>query len=203
MNLTEFTSFNEFVLEGKKTIIKRKYTERHPEKTVQIKTPIRNKILGFISEKEKVSRNEFLEFLKGLNEETGRNTSFAWVRKNSHLVKRILEKNGTIFYALSEFGKRALARTKINEEDAATLQNTPGIGNVTMPTLTEPVSGNEHTSLNFEKLKIGSIITFLVPTEINTIATAEIKEFDKNKKYVIVSYNEKDIEVPLSNIKKI
>jgi len=115
---TEETYF-EIIGEGKLATVKRQYRD-NPAKTVQIATPVRNKILSYVSENEKVTRSQFIEFLKQTNEETGRKTSFAWVRKNAHFFKVVEDKETKEkFYTLSAFGKRVLSRTTVNENVSA------------------------------------------------------------------------------------
>ena len=97
-------NFNEFLNEGK-VVVKRKYTETHPEKSVSNTAPIRERVLSFISEKGSVSRQELLEFLVSMNEETGGNTSRKWLTKNPTLFM-VKEKNGVKTYTLSSYGKK-------------------------------------------------------------------------------------------------
>jgi len=96
--------FNEFLTEAK-VIVKRKYTEVHPEKSVSDKAPIRERVLSFVNEKGYVTRQEMLEFLKAMNEESGGNTSRKWLTKNPTLFI-IKEKNGVKTYTLSSYGKK-------------------------------------------------------------------------------------------------
>jgi hypothetical protein len=46
-----------------------------------------------------------IDFIKGVNEETGGTTSRKWVNKNTSYFK-IRERNGEKIYSLSEKGKR-------------------------------------------------------------------------------------------------
>lgn len=153
MKITKIPSFEEFIGEGKKVTIKRKYTDTHPAKTVQLKSPVRNKVLSFISEKNVVSRDDLIEFLKGMNEEFGRKTSISWVSRNSKLIKKIIEKDGSVNYTLTKFGKSVLNKTDVSEDGEATLQNTPGQGNVKAPTDTETGSGDKFDDEDEEKKK--------------------------------------------------
>jgi len=97
-NYTEF--LNEAIL-----VVKRKYTEQHPEKKVSDYAPVRERVLSFVKEKNQVTEEELSEFLRMMNEETGRKTSLGWVKANSALFK-IREKNGQKTYALSSEGVR-------------------------------------------------------------------------------------------------
>lgn len=97
-------NFEDFLNEARLTY-KRKYTDNHPEQTVYDRGPIREKVLSFVNEKGKVSHKEMLEYLKGINEETGGTTSRKWINKNTSYFK-IRERNGEKFYTLSEKGKR-------------------------------------------------------------------------------------------------
>jgi len=97
-------TFDEFITEGH-IVFKRKYTDAHPEKKVGATGPIREKILSFLHEKGTVNKTEMMEFISGLNEETGGKTSRKWLNKNSHLVI-VTEKDGTKFYTLSKTGQR-------------------------------------------------------------------------------------------------
>lgn len=97
-------SFEEFLLEGH-IVVKRKYTEAHPEKKVGSKGPIRERILSFLDEHGSVSKKDMMEFIAGLNEETGGKTSRKWLNKNTHLVI-VKEHDGEKTYSLSKTGKR-------------------------------------------------------------------------------------------------
>ena len=97
-------SFDEFLNEARLTY-KRKYTDTHPEQTVYDRGPVREKVLSFVNEKGKVTHNEMMNFIKGINEETGGTTSRKWVNKNTSYFK-IRERNGEKIYSLSEKGKR-------------------------------------------------------------------------------------------------
>ena len=96
--------FSTFVNEAK-VLAKRKYTDSYPEHVVSDKAPIREKVLAFVQEKGSVSRDELLEFLTGINEETGGNTSMKWVHKNARYFN-VREKNGYKIYSLSTIGER-------------------------------------------------------------------------------------------------
>jgi len=108
--------FSDFLNEARVTV-KRKYTDKHPEAVVSDKAPIRERILAFVKEKKEVSHKELMEFISGLNEETGGSTSRKWVNKNTKYFN-IKEKNGTKIYSLSNMGARVQAATgKVNEEN--------------------------------------------------------------------------------------
>jgi hypothetical protein len=104
MNEKLVQSFEEYVNEGH-IVLKRKYTNAHPEKKVGSKAPIREKILSFVAEKGTVSKEQMMEFIGGLNEESGGKTSRKWLNKNTHLVT-VTEKNGTKTYSLTRMGKK-------------------------------------------------------------------------------------------------
>lgn len=97
-------SYEEFLNEAKVTV-KRKYTDNYPAKHVNVNGPIREKILSFVKEKGTVSYNEMMEFVKGINEESGGNTSRKWLNKNTKYFK-VTEKNGVKTYKLSSFGEK-------------------------------------------------------------------------------------------------
>ena len=108
--------FNQKIIkEGRVVTVKRKYAER-PAKTVQLLTPVRNKILSFVSERGVVSEDEMKEFLKQFNEEHGRSTSMRWVRRNKNLF-RCTNENGIKCYRLSRYGKKVLDKTNMNESE--------------------------------------------------------------------------------------
>lgn len=104
MNEKLVQSFDEYLNEGH-IVVKRKYTQSHPEKKVGSKAPIREKVLSFLAEKGSVSKDQMMDFIGGLNEESGGKTSRKWLNKNTHLVN-VTEKNGTKTYTLTKLGKR-------------------------------------------------------------------------------------------------
>jgi hypothetical protein len=97
-------SFDEFVNEGKVTI-KRKYTDLHPSLTVSTNAPIRERILSFLKEAGTVTHDELMEFIAGMNEESGGSTSRKWVNKNTQYFV-IKERQGVKTYRLSPLGER-------------------------------------------------------------------------------------------------
>jgi len=100
-------SFDDFINEGKVTV-KRKYTDKYPQREVSSNAPIREKILSFVKEAGRVSHEELMEFIAGMNEENGGSTSRKWVNKNTQYF-HITEKNGVKTYRLSSLGERVHA----------------------------------------------------------------------------------------------
>ena len=98
-------SFSEYIMNEGCVVFKRKYTDLYPEKSVSSTGPVREKILSFVKEKEQVTHQELMEFIKSINEESGGQTSRKWVNKNTSYF-RIIEKNGVKSYSLSVIGKR-------------------------------------------------------------------------------------------------
>jgi predicted HTH transcriptional regulator len=97
-------SFDEFINEEKLTI-KRRYTDKYPKMEISSVAPIREKILSFVKESGEVTHEELMEFIAGMNEETGGATSRKWINKNTRYFK-ISEKNGSKTYRLSGLGSR-------------------------------------------------------------------------------------------------
>ena len=97
-------TFDEFLSEGH-IVVKRKYTDAHPEKKVGNKAPIREKILSFLAEQGKVNKDQMMEFINGLNEESGGNTSRKWLNKNTHLVN-VTKKGDEKIYSLTKLGRK-------------------------------------------------------------------------------------------------
>lgn len=98
-------NFNDFLINEARLTYKRKYTDNHPAGTVYDNAPVRERILSFVNEKGKATQKEILEFIKGVNEETGGATNRKWLNKNTSYFK-IRERNGEKIYSLSEKGKR-------------------------------------------------------------------------------------------------
>ena len=97
-------TYQDFINESRLTV-KRKYTDKHPEKRVYSNAPVREKILSFVKESGKVSQKDLLEYIKGMNEGEGRKTTIKWVNNNLRYF-RVTEKNGTRFFRLSLLGER-------------------------------------------------------------------------------------------------
>ena len=104
INMSAVKTFQEFVNESR-VVVKRKYTEAYPEAAVSDKAPVRERILSFVKEKKEVSHTELMEFIRGLNEETGGQTSRKWVNKNTRYFE-VKEKHNTKYYTLSKMGER-------------------------------------------------------------------------------------------------
>jgi len=134
-------------------IFKRKYG-KIPGVDAQYYTPVRNKILNFISGKGKVSIPELNKFFKSINIKSGRNTSMNWIYRNRKLVQGVRGKKKEHLFMLTQLGKKILLRTNTYEnlvleiedilelDGAATLANTPGMGNSQLPSMGEIGSGD-------------------------------------------------------------
>lgn len=97
-------SYEEFINESKVTV-KRKYTDAYPAQHISSNGPVRERILSFVKEKGEVSHEDMMEYVKGVNEETGGNTSRKWLNKNARYFT-IKEKNGIKTYRLSSLGEK-------------------------------------------------------------------------------------------------
>lgn len=101
------------VIERRTIQVKRKYGQ-YASTNVGANAPVRQKILGFISEKGSCCKSDLMEFIKSANEESGRKTTPQWVKKNSRYLKTF-EKDGETHYKLSKLGQRVIKATTINE----------------------------------------------------------------------------------------
>lgn len=97
-------SYDEFLNEAVH-IVKRKYTEMHPERKASDYAPVRERVLSFVKEHGRVTATQMKEFFRSVNEETGRKTSLEWVKANSKYFV-IREKDGEKTYTLSAEGRR-------------------------------------------------------------------------------------------------
>lgn len=99
-----------FLSESKSITLKRGYGKREPI-VVGAKAPLRNQILTFVSESQKVSKVELKRFIAGLNE-TSKNPIAAanmWIKRNAKFF--VTEnKNGITYFKLSNIGKRLANR---------------------------------------------------------------------------------------------
>ena len=102
--MSHVKSYNEFLNEAL-VVVKRKYTESHPQKVASSYAPVRERILSLVNEKGRVSEEEMSQFLKMMNEETGRKTNTGWLKANSKYFK-MKEEEGVKYYTLSAEGKR-------------------------------------------------------------------------------------------------
>lgn len=74
------------------------------------------KILAFISEKEKVTKKEMLEFFESIPEDaSGKKPNISWVRNHKKYVKYKIQEEEANYYCLTPLGKRVLKSFKINE----------------------------------------------------------------------------------------
>lgn len=144
MEESKFLTYSEFLNENRKDLIvlKRKYTEKNPEKHGYYTAPVRNKVLNFLEENEGIVTSEQLsEFLNLIAEERGgKLPSRTWFNKNTHLVKRKIDENGNINYHLTQKGKTIAKRIKDFESKM----------NMEIP---DEVTDNDIETLDFESLK--------------------------------------------------
>jgi hypothetical protein len=97
-------NFQDFINEGKKITLKRRYTENHPAVEVGKNARVRNKILEAIKD-GKITQEEFNNILKEFSKDTSK-----WTRRNAKYFN--VSEDGI---SLSSFGKRALAAISVNE----------------------------------------------------------------------------------------
>jgi hypothetical protein len=102
--MSQVLSYDQFLNEAL-LVVKRKYTDLHPEKKVSNYAPVRERVLSFIKEKGSVSEKELQEFLRMMNEETGRKTTMGWVKANDKFFT-VKNNEGEKMYSLSKDGHR-------------------------------------------------------------------------------------------------
>lgn len=93
------------IIEGKKIILKRQYTENHPASTVGKNASVRNKVLEFIKN-GKITKEAFENFVAGLS-----NNSKRWTKSNSQYFT--ISEDGV---SLSKIGQRILKGITVNEK---------------------------------------------------------------------------------------
>jgi hypothetical protein len=105
MPMKAVLSYDEFINEAVH-VVKRRYTEAHPQKIASDYAPVREKVLAFVKEKDTVTEQEFAEFFRLMNEESGRKTSMRWVTANRELFVIRETRSGEKTYRLSKEGLR-------------------------------------------------------------------------------------------------
>jgi len=118
------TSLGQYLNENRAITLTRKYGEKNPV-VVGSRAPLRDQVLNFVSENQKVSRVSLKRFIAGLNE-TSKNPNAAanmWLTRNARFFIAE-EKGGVTTYKLSKLGVKLLERTSaiteasLNEEKA-------------------------------------------------------------------------------------
>jgi hypothetical protein len=108
MLLPKFREYSK-ALDEAKMQVKRKYTDNHPEVSKSSHAPVRIKVLEFLNQKGKVTKEEMGTFLKSLVEGTGKRPSWGWIKKNADLVDEY-SNNETKMYCLTKRGKKVLEK---------------------------------------------------------------------------------------------
>ena len=106
-------SYKYFLNERRTIQVKRKYGQ-YASTVVGANAPVRQKILGFISEKGSCCKSDLMEFIKSTNEDSGRKTNPQWLKNNAKYLQTF-EKDGEVHYKLSKLGQRVVKATTINE----------------------------------------------------------------------------------------
>lgn len=117
------TSLGQFLNEQKSITLTRKYGEKTPV-VVGSRAPLRNTVLSYVAENQRVSRMKLKKFIAGLNEGSKNPNASAnmWLKRNAQFFITE-ERNGIVTYKLSKLGEKllermiALAESKINEKD--------------------------------------------------------------------------------------
>jgi hypothetical protein len=105
------TSLGQFLNENsnRSITLTRKYGNKQPV-VVGSRAPLRNTVLGFVSENQKVSRVQLKRFIAGLNE-TSKNPAAAanmWLKRNNQFFESKVE-NGQTIYSLSKLGTKLVS----------------------------------------------------------------------------------------------
>jgi len=101
-------NFQDFLNEGSKITLKRRYTENHPAVQVGKSASVRNKMLEAIAD-GKITQEEFDAILKEYSKDSSK-----WIRRNTKYFN--VSEDGI---SLSTFGKRALSQIAVIEEGRA------------------------------------------------------------------------------------
>ncbi len=73
------------------------------------------KVLSFISEREKVTKKELMEFLDSIPEDaSGRKPSMNWARGQKKYIKYKVEEEEANYFSLTPLGKRVLKASRVN-----------------------------------------------------------------------------------------
>jgi hypothetical protein len=73
-------------------------------------------VLQFISEKERVTKKELIEFLGGMEEDaTGRKPSMKWVKGQKKYIKYKIQEDEANYFTLTSLGKRLLRSSVLQE----------------------------------------------------------------------------------------
>lgn len=117
------TNLGQYLNEQKSITLTRKYGEKKPV-VVGSRAPLRNQVLSYVAENQKVSRIKLKKFIAGLNEDSKNPNAAAnmWLKRNMKFFVAE-QKQGITVYKLSKLGEKllermtALAEAKINEKD--------------------------------------------------------------------------------------
>ena len=94
------------ITEGKRIVLKRQYTEKHPSVTVGANATVRNRMIEAVKD-GKLTKEEFNNILKEFSK-----SSSSWLQKNSKFFN--VSEDGI---SLSKYGSRILSSIKLNEEE--------------------------------------------------------------------------------------
>ena len=104
------TTLDQYLSESKTITLKRGYGEKKPV-VVGSNAPIRNQILAYVAENQRVSKGDLKRFIAGLNEGSRNPNASAimWLKRNSQFF--VMEsKAGNTFFKLSPVGIRLTSR---------------------------------------------------------------------------------------------
>lgn len=104
------TTLDQYLSESKTITLKRGYGEKKPV-VVGSNAPIRNQILAYVAENQRVSKGDLKRFIAGLNEGSRNPNASAimWLKRNSQFF--VMEsKAGQTFFKLSPVGVRLTSR---------------------------------------------------------------------------------------------
>ena len=100
-------TLDQYLNESKTITLKRGYGERGPV-VVGSNAPIRNQILSYVAESQRVSKIDLKRFIAGLNEGSRNPNASAimWLKRNSQFFVAESAKDGQTYYRLSDVGIR-------------------------------------------------------------------------------------------------
>ena len=173
-----------------------------PVMNVAFNNPKRNKILAYVAENGQVSKKDFVDFLKKMNEEEGSNFGWGYVKSHAYFFKvKESKETGEKFVTLSRIGQNVLRKTTVNEceEVENRVLRTEPVEDFTDLSIKilSARSGIDITNYDIDSIKIGLVMTLenngdladskfnVFSFDLDTIFRIVIGNLDKDKNYYL------------------
>ena len=143
------TSLDQFLSESRNITLRRQYGEK-PAVVVSTRAPLRNQVLAYVMENEKVTRKELKKFIAGLNEGNKNPAATGMFLKRNEKFFVVESKDGVTTYKLSKLGEKLIQTLQPKQQEVEAISEAKEDDDAAK-LVSEPKDKNEIDKIKKEK----------------------------------------------------